>query len=292
MKKIIGKLFGTATGILVYLGFGRISQLWGLYKFLLSRVKPDFIIIDGHKLFLDKLDSLGLFLHRSYEEYETEIVKKIIKKGETVVDVGANIGYFTLIFAKLVGKNGKVFAFEPDPSNLDLLKKNIETNGYKNVILVNKALSSKTGTTKLFLSDINLGDHMIVDAKENRSSIEIDTITGDDYFSGFMEKINFIKMDIQGAETDSIIGMSSLLGKMTDVKIMIEFAPKKLKNFGHNPIELLNILTENDFKLFEINDDKKKIIPTNSQVLIKKYPPDMRKYTNLLLSRDGHFSHL
>ena len=161
-------------GILRHICFKIISQLEGVNWFLRSHVIPEFIEINGHKLFLDKLDSLGIFRHGFYDQFQTEIVKKIIKKGDIVLDVGAHIGYFTLIFAKLVGKNGKVFAFEPDPTNFDLLTKNVEINGYKNVILVRKAFSDKTGKTNLFLSNINAGDHMIIDTKENRNSVEIE----------------------------------------------------------------------------------------------------------------------
>ena len=288
MRKFIENSYRKTTGILSSLGFGRIRLLIGVERFLRSQIKPDFIEIDGHKLFLDKLDSLELFLHGSYEEFETETVKKIIKKGDIVLDVGANIGYYTLIFAKLVGKDGMVFAFEPEPTNFDLLKKSVTINGYKNVILIRKALSDRTGKTKLFLSEVNLGDHMIMDTKENRNSIEIDTITGEDYFRDLNKKINFIKMDIQGAEIDALRGMSSLLQKMNEIKIMIEFAPMWLK-FGNDPLELLNLLNEYDFKISEIDVSRKKIIPIDSQELIKKYPPERKKHTNLLCSKNGHY---
>ena len=62
-------------------------------------------------------------------------------QGNFVIDLGANIGYYTCILAKLVGKDGKVFAFEPDPRNLKLLEKNIKVNEYNNVVIVDKAVS-------------------------------------------------------------------------------------------------------------------------------------------------------
>jgi len=181
-----------------------------------------------------------------------------------------------------------VFAFEPEPTNFDLLKKNITINGYKNVIFIRKALSGRTGKTRLFLSEVNTGDHMIMDTKENRNSIEIDTITGEDYFRDLNKKINFIKMDIQGAEIDALRGMSSLLQKMNEIKMMIEFAPYWLKNFGNDPLELLRLLNEYDFQVSEIDSNKKKIIPIDSQKLIKKYLPEMEGFTNLLCSKNVH----
>ena len=106
-------------------------------------------------MFLDSNDSLRLSINGTYSEYETDVMKKIVKKGDVDLDLGANIGYYTLIFAKIVGKNGKVFAFEPDLTNFTLLKKNVEINGYKNVVLINKAVSDKTGKLKLFLNERN-----------------------------------------------------------------------------------------------------------------------------------------
>jgi len=288
VRKFIGKSYRKTAGILNSLGFGRIGLIRDVDHILRDQINPDFIEIDGHKIFLDKLDSLELFLHGSYEEFETETVKKIIKKNDIVLDVGANIGYLTLIFAKLVGENGKVYAFEPDPTNFDLLKKNVETNGYKNVILVRKALSDKTGKTKLFLSNKNSGNHMMVDTNENRHSVEIEMITGDDYFRDFSNQINFIKMDIEGAEIDALRGMSSLLQKMNDIKIMIEFAPYWLKNFGYDPLELLSLLNQYDFTLSEIDGSRKKIIPIDSHELIKKYPPEKKLHANLLGSKNAH----
>jgi len=69
-----------------------------------------------------------------FEKYETKLFKKSIKRGMVVLDIGANIGYYTLLAARLVGDEGKVFAFEPDPYNYSLLRKNIEANRYNNVI--------------------------------------------------------------------------------------------------------------------------------------------------------------
>jgi FkbM family methyltransferase len=240
----------------------------------------------GHKMFLDSRDSLNLSINGVYEPFETELVKKEIRKGDVVLDVGANIGYYTLIFAKLVGENGKVFAFEPDPSNFALLKKNVEINGYKNITLVQKAVSNKTGKTKLYLSDRNLGDHRIYDSHDGRRCIEIDAIRLDDYFKNYNGKIDFIKMDIQGAEGGAIQGMCSLLKKNKNVKIVTEFWPIGLKRFGIGPEEYVKLLIEHGFKLYEINEQEKKICPANIPKLLKAYTPERGNYTNLLCVKE------
>lgn len=102
-------------------------------------------------MFLETADGLELLIKPIHEKFETEIFKKEIKKGDKVLDLGANIGYYTFLAAQLVGEKGKAFDFEPKPTNFSLLKMNIETNSYKNVITIQKAVSDKTGKGRLYL---------------------------------------------------------------------------------------------------------------------------------------------
>ena len=169
-------------------------------EFLISRLKSNVTEINGHKMFLDSKDTLRLSILGVHEPFETEIIKKEIKKGDTVLDIGANIGYYTLIFAELVGENGKVFAFEPDPTNFAILEKNVEANGYKNVVLVQKAVTNKPGKLGLYLNEDRKAAHRIYDPHNGSKSIEIESIKLDDYFKDYDGEMDFIKMDIEGAE--------------------------------------------------------------------------------------------
>jgi len=110
-------------------------------KYLRPEIKiPEFIHVMGHKMYLaqNRYVSKQLVRHGIHEKNETNLVKSKIKEGEIVVDIGANIGYYTLIFAKLVGTSGKVFAFEPEPHNFHLLQKNLKANSYQNVTIEKK----------------------------------------------------------------------------------------------------------------------------------------------------------
>ena len=122
-KKILLGIYRVAKCILGGYGIGRFYPIRVFHKFALKKMKSNFAIVQGHKMFLDSEDSLNLSINGIYEENETALIKKEIEQGNIVLDIGANIGYYTLIVAKLVGKNGKVFAFEPDPTNFALLKK-------------------------------------------------------------------------------------------------------------------------------------------------------------------------
>jgi FkbM family methyltransferase len=227
--------------------------------------------VQGHKMLLDSSDSLQLSIKGIYEPIETDLVKKVIKKGSNVLDIGANIGYYTLIFANLCGKHGKVYAFEPEPENFLILKKNIELNGYHNVILINKAVSNKTGKTKLYLSEYHHTAHTIYNSNDNRPYIEIETITLDDFFINFKERIDLVKMDVEGSEPGIIEGMSSLLQNNADIKIISEYFPNAIMKYGKEPEEYLKIFENKGFELHNINDSTNKVEPTDIKTLLKLY---------------------
>jgi len=165
MKNITRKLYQIGSTLISESSLSKYKLVQKGARWLRYRVKSDFVEIEGHKMFLDSFDSLKLSINKSYEEFETEVTKKIVNDGDVVLDIGANIGYYTLIFAKLVGKNGKVYAFEPEPNNLAILKKNIEINGYKNIEVIDKVVSNKNGTVKLYISEQNKGHHSICEKR-------------------------------------------------------------------------------------------------------------------------------
>lgn len=286
MRKMLSFIYKTVIKTLHGHGIGKFYPLRVTNAFLIPFFKSSFAEVQGHKMFLDPTDTLNLSIYGVHEEFKTEFVKKEISKGDVVLDIGANIGYYTLIFAKLVGEEGKVFAFEPDPDNFALLKKNIEINGYRNVILIPKAVSNETGKTKLFLCEDNKGDHRIYDPHDGRKSIEVEVIRLDDYYKSYNGKIDFIKMDIQGAEGGAIQGMSLLLQKNKGLKIMTEFWPSGLKGFGIRPEQYVKLLVEHGFRLYQIDEQKKKIEPVNITELLEAYTPEKENFTDLLCVKE------
>ena len=263
-------------------GLGRIRPLRWAYGLLFNLFKPSSVMVQGHRMWLDDRDTLELATHEIYEPMETDIFKKQIKPGNTVLDIGANIGYYTLISARLVGPLGRVYAFEPDPANFRLLQKNVEANGYANVVLVNKAVSNKTGKLRLYLNPANRGDHRVYDSKDGRPSLEIETVALDRFFKPLDKKIHFIKMDIQGAEALALEGMKGLVGKNKRIKLVTEFSPASLKLAGSRPESYLKSLKLLGFSLFEISEKKKSIQPVKPAQLLKRPWGGSEDYTNLL----------
>jgi len=263
MRKILLSIFKIGIKLLSGHGLGEIYPVGVTYHFLIRHLKSNVAEVNGHKMFLDSKDSLGLSVFGVHEPFATELIKKEVMKGDVVLDIGAHIGYYTLIFAKLVGEEGKVFAFEPAPDNSALLEKNIKINGYRNVLVVEKAVSNKTGKLKLYLSEEDSADYRIYNSHDDRRSIEIEAIRLDDYFWDYDGKIDFIKIDINGAEGEALQGMSNLLKKNKNAKILTAFWPIGLKSFGIEPEEYLKLLIEYGFKLHLINENKIEPIAIN-----------------------------
>ena len=243
--------------------------------------------IDGHKMYLDSKDSLELLkVKDGVEVIASEIMEQRIKPGYVVLDLGANIGYHTLSMAKLVGPGGRVFAFEPDPENFALLKKNTEINGYNNVILEQKAVSDKTNKIKLYLCEECKGDHRIYDSHDGREFIEIEAVSLDDYFSNYDGKIDFIKMDIQGAELAAFYGMKKILDRNKNISVFTEYWPYGLEKFGYNANSYLIALINEGFQIFNVIEPLQKIEPVkieNGELSL--FMPSYG-FTNLLCTRD------
>lgn len=166
-----------------------------------------------------------------YEPYETQLILRQTRPGDVVVDVGANIGYYTVILADKVGKTGKVYAFEPDKTNFEILKQNIEVNNLKNVELINAAVGSKVGKLKLHKSKENLGDHKLYKTPLGSAASPLDEgetvkiIKLDDYIK---EPINLMKVDTQGWEPEVIEGAKNIISKHKPI-MFIEYSPASYK---------------------------------------------------------------
>src|SRR5271157_4839677 len=232
--------------------------------------------VRGHTMLLDPTDSIvsSMLLRDGYFELlETELVEREIRRGNIVLDVGANIGYYTLLFARLVGDEGRVYAFEPDPHNFALLKKNVRINGYRTVVLVNKAVSERTGPLKLYLCPDNKGDHRIYESEDARTSIAIEATTADDYFRDDPVRVNFIKMDIQGSEAGALRGMAATLERSRSVKMVAEFWPAGLRRSGAAAEDYLRHIEGLGFEIFEIDELRDLVAPRTIAELLRDYPP-------------------
>ena len=124
-------------------------------------------------------------------------------------------------------------------------------------MLINKAVSDKTGKCRLYLDEVDLGGHRIYNSGDERKSVEVESIRLDDYFK--IGKINFIKMDIEGAEPKAMKGMPSLLKRSKNVKIFTEFVPHLLRKSGVVPEKYLENLWRQGFKIYNVRELEHKL---------------------------------
>jgi len=202
----------------------------------------------GIELYIPKSDkglySLSLWMYGEYEPEETQLMLSLVLEGDMVIDICANIGYYTCLFAKKVGEKGIVHAFEPDLQNIKILQRNIELNKLKNVKVHPIALSNKTGRAKLYISEDNKGDHTLVPIN-NRDVSEVQTSTFDELF-GNSGNVRLIKIDVQGFELKVLNGMQETLHENQIENMLIEFTPKRVKEAGYEPKEFIDYFTSRE----------------------------------------------
>jgi FkbM family methyltransferase len=192
--------------------------------------------IQGSWMYVDDKDSLDLTRKGVYEYEETQLIKKILKSDSIVLDIGANIGYFTLIMAK---RAKLVYAFEPEPRNFHILQKNTEINNIKNAKLYNAAVTEASGTSTLYLCDSNRGMHRIYQSDWCREgTTEVKTIRIDD----IIDHADFIKIDVEGAELGVLKGMRKILEKRKSIALM-EFHPPSIIEYGAKPRDVFDFMT-------------------------------------------------
>lgn len=248
----------------------------------------------GLVLYLDPNDHVMTpFLVKTgtWEPDETEWLVRTVQPGDTFVDAGANIGYYTVIAARLVGESGKVYAFEPDPKNFELLRKNVRANGLTNVVLEPRALSNAPGTIKLFLARDNKGDHRIYQPEgESRPSVDVEAVRLDEYLRAAGRKLDVLKVDTQGAEGLILEGASGALeGSGDRPAIFMEFWPHAMRSMGTEPADVLEKLRSFRFQLYELNPNRPDLGLRKVEAvdLLSNYdvPNQTQPQTNLVLFR-------
>lgn len=182
-------------------------------------------------------------------EYEKEVydfAKKVLTNEDTVLDIGANIGYHSIHFASLV-PNGKVYCFEPNALLNPLIKKNFKLNGFTNFEIENKAVSNKNEVSSFFISNSSNTGLSILTNEISQSNIEVKTIYLDDYFK--TQKIHLIKIDIEGAELNALKGMKQLLQTQSPY-IIIELIEEQLNKFNSTCSEVYEFLFALEYNAF------------------------------------------
>ena len=234
----------------------------------------------------DPIFAKNLFFEGVHSYSVTSCCHNEIKSGMTIFDVGANIGYISFIAAKICDNNGHVIAFEPGVESLELMKKSLELNPYKNIEIINKAVAEKTKKGKLFLSpDANVDNKINDDGVEKRQYEDIEITSIDDFISMKNVVPDFVKIDVQGAEFLVFNGMEKLLQKKNPLKIVAEFSPRKHKEELTKLVNLLNKLKKLGFYAYYLKEPRKPIDVKSQSDYEKLVKKPITDFDNLGFSR-------
>jgi FkbM family methyltransferase len=159
-----------------------------------------------------KGSSINGCLLGTYELEKRVLFSKYVKPGFVVYDVGANVGYYSLLDSVLTGMEGKVFSFEPLPENISYLKKHIELNKIENISVVENAVSNEVTNLRFIATDNRSMSHI-----SNEGEIEIETTSLDEFIKDGNPLPDLIKMDIEGAEYDALLGAKEILKSVKPV---------------------------------------------------------------------------
>jgi len=206
---------------------------------------------EGFDLWVDPNDEIlsrSIVYDKVWEPATSKLIKDVIHSGDTGIDLGANIGYFTILMANLVGSSGKIFSFEPAPLNFKILQKNVQQNHLENVVLEQSAVGDTDGKIKLYLSNTNSGWHKVfptqfIDYEVSEKNIDVNIFSLDKIFAN--KKIDFIKMDVDGLEHLILLGGEKVLSQVESVLIEVN------DNFIEQADGVDKILTNAGLKLVD-----------------------------------------
>jgi len=196
-----------------------------------------------------------MVFYDDYEPQTREAVESLLAPGMTFIDLGAHIGYYTLIAARTVGTQGRVFAFEPNPRPRTSLEKNVAENGFTARVRVVPCAIWDSQRRLHFCADPTYSDagHLVAGGDAIADSFEVDAVSLD----SFLERedwpaVHLVKMDVEGAEFAAIKGMRSTIERNPGLRIIFEFNRDTLPESASRPEDLFRLLQASGFKRFRI----------------------------------------
>jgi FkbM family methyltransferase len=220
-----------------------------------------------YKAFKDKQDA-----------FEISLMKTYIRPGNTVLDIGANIGFYANVLSACVGEKGQVHCFEPDTTNFKHLQNNC--GKLANVKLNNVAVADKAQTLKIYTSkELNV-DHRTYKPDNYDQEIDIPAIAIDEYMRD--KPVNFIKMDIQGFEMSAVKGMLNVL-KQNDLKMLSEFWPYGMRKAGTSILDYYTFLQQQGFVIYLI--EQKQLLQLTEDKVKSMMDLPVEHYMNIFASK-------
>ncbi len=223
------------------------------------RIAVDTRLGNGMKIRVVWTDVIGysIAVDGYYDIPTVRVIQELLKAGMTFVDVGAHVGQYSLLASGLVGKEGAVHSFEPEPEVFNLLRHNILINGLHNVHLIGCALGASPKDVELYVArPDNIGQTSLRQPTNfSGVQVKVQCRTLDDYAEEHgMNRINLIKIDVEGAELDVLLGARGVLSRNPKPHIIIEFWEEFLQAYGSSCARVAEFLRGNGYSLFWIGE--------------------------------------
>jgi FkbM family methyltransferase len=276
-------------------GYGKNKNVRKILKLIEKSFRSSEITVHGHKMHLPKKGFSDYSTYGIYGELDTFAVEVLVKKGEHVIDIGAAIGYFSLILARSVGDSGKVIAFEPKEGRCKILAENLSLNGYQNTVIENSAVMSKDVQTNFFSrNDTIAGLRYIKNENKHydyletykfQKPVDVKITDLDDYLieNNLLDKISFMKIDVDGPELIVLQSAKKLL-QNPNLKILMEWDQESAKWSECDPALIVDILHENGFKIYYPNYKQKNFFHVDKNQLMNLDPENQT--INILCVKD------
>jgi FkbM family methyltransferase len=259
----------------------------GLFDHWLGQDIANVVFVDGIRLRWRSLSfrvPMKSYVH--YREFEPATVcalERQLKPGMTFVDIGANIGYTAALAAQLVGQAGRVLAFEPSPRTVDLLRRNIADNRLTNVTIYPYAIGEAHRTRTFWLTEAALTDGFHQGPWSAAvASVEVDERRLDQLVAA---PVDLVKIDVEGAEIETLRGMSGLLGARGVRAILVEWNPISMTASGHQPMDLPDFLAAAGYRAITVLDDETPAVELPLQAAIARFSAggwSRRDFVNLV----------
>ncbi|RJP62061.1 MAG: FkbM family methyltransferase [Candidatus Auribacter fodinae] len=238
---------------------------------------------DGYLFWLDENKPLDRSIIQTgiYDLSGTRVIASLVKQGDIVIDIGANIGYYTVLMQSLAGETGRVLAFEPAACISDVLRRNVSTNKMGNCDVFQVGLSDHSGSGTLYISAECVSLHRVMDTVP-ASSETVSLISLDEFVHTFgaPEKIDFIKMDVDGHEPYVLNGAWQTLERFDPV-LMINISHEYYLAAGMTAWDFYYLLKDKGYFIYY--DDNLDEIMTKHQFLVKCANFD--RNVNIIISR-------
>ncbi|MGB2775672.1 MAG: FkbM family methyltransferase [Candidatus Acidiferrum sp.] len=223
------------------------------------RIAVDTRLGNGMKIRVVWTDVIGYSIAADgyYDLPTVRVIQELLKPGMTFVDVGAHVGQYSLLGSGLVGTEGSVHSFEPEPEVFELLRHNVLINGLHNVHPIPCALAESIRDVELYVARPDNIGQTSLRQPNNFSGVQVKVHcrTLDDYAEEHgVDRINLIKIDVEGAELDVLLGARRVLSRNPKPHMILEFWEEFLQAYGSSCAQLAEFLRQSGYSLFWIGE--------------------------------------